>query len=127
MYSYIGACITHLDCDIKDRILYISAKQLPDDGFVIEHDCILLPFVHELHCHPVLHPSNNDSGDTVAHGKHLHVDWEQAAVRRIHYGTPHSENCLAGKLISYEYFDILDHQMNQWSPFSCLEEYRFAH
>jgi len=57
MYSYIDAYITHLHCNHKEMIVYVSAEQLPDDGFAIEHDCILLPFAHEPHRDPFLHPS----------------------------------------------------------------------
>jgi len=49
MYSYIGADITHLHRDHKERIVYLSAEELPDHGFAIKNDSIPLPFVHEPH------------------------------------------------------------------------------
>jgi len=49
MYSYIGVYITPPCCDQKAMLVYISAKQLPDDGLVIKQGSILLPFVPEPH------------------------------------------------------------------------------
>lgn len=60
----IGAYYTHLLCDHTERILYVSAKQQRDDGFAIEHDIILLPFIHVRHRNPFLHPYDNGSSDT---------------------------------------------------------------
>jgi len=48
--SYIGTHITHLYQDHQERIVYISAEQLPDDGYAFKHDIILLQLVHEPHC-----------------------------------------------------------------------------
>jgi len=79
--SYIGGYITHLRRDHKERILYISAEQLPDDGIAIEHDSILLPFVLEPHRDPFLHPSDDDSSDTEADSENACIDAEQPPVR----------------------------------------------
>jgi len=63
-YSYIGAFITHLHCQHKDKIVHISAKHLPDDGGAIEHDNTVHPFVYELQQNIFLRNSNNDTSDT---------------------------------------------------------------
>jgi hypothetical protein len=44
----------------------VLAEQLPDDSFAIKHDSIPVPFFHEPHCGPFLHPDNDDSRDTEA-------------------------------------------------------------
>jgi len=75
-YSHIGAYITQLRRDHKERIVYVSAEQLPDDGFAIEHDSILLPFVHETHHDPSFHPSDVDSSDTEADSEDVCIDPE---------------------------------------------------
>ena len=126
-YSYIRAYITHLCRNHNERIVYVSAEQLPDDGFAIEHDSILLPFVHEPHHDPFLHPSDDDSSDTEADSENACIDPEQPPVRTRICGTPQLDNRLAGKPISNEYFDIFDDEIDLWSPFSCEEEYRLAH
>jgi len=126
-YSYIGAYITHLCRDHKERIVNSSAKLLPDDGFAIEHDSILLPFVHEPHHNPFFHPSDDDCSDTEADSENECIDPEQPPVQTRICGTPHLDNCLAGKPISNEYFDVFDDQIDIWSPISGEEEYRSAH
>jgi hypothetical protein len=126
-YSYIGAYITHLCRDHKERIVYISAEQLPDDGFAIEHDSILLAFIHELHHNPFLHPSDDDSSDTQADSENAYIDPEQPPVRTGICGTALWDNHLAGERISNEYFDVFPNEIDLWSPFSCEEEYRLAH
>jgi len=62
-YSNISSYITHLPRDNQERVLQVSAESLPDDGFAIEHDSILLLFIHQLHCDPLLDPSNHKSSD----------------------------------------------------------------
>jgi len=121
-YSYIGAYITHFRRDHKERIVYVSAEQLPDDGLAIEHDSILLPFVHEPHHDPFFHHSDDDSSDTEANSKNPCIDPEQPPVRTRNCGTPHLDNHLAGKPISNEYFDVFDEESDLWSLFSCEEE-----
>jgi hypothetical protein len=120
---YIGAYITHLCRDHKERIVYVSAEPLPDDGFAIEYDSILLPFGHEPHHDPFLHPSDDHSSDTEADSKNACIDPEELPVRRHIGSTPHLHNRLAGKPISNEYFDIFNDEIDQWSPFSCKKEY----
>jgi len=75
-YYHIGAYITHLRRDDTERIVYLSAEPLPDDGFAIEHDCIQLPFVHEPHRDILLHPSVNESSDTEAKWMNARIDPE---------------------------------------------------
>jgi len=111
-YSYIGAYITHLRCDHKERIVYISAEELPDDGFAIEHDSILLPFVHEPHHDSFLHPSDDDSSDTGADSENACIDPEQPPVQIRISGTPHLDNRLAGRPISNEYFNVFDDEID---------------
>jgi hypothetical protein len=111
-YFYIGAYITHLRRDHKARIVYLSAEQLPDDGFAIKHDSILLPFVHEPHNYHFLHPSDNDSSDPEADTVSACIDPENPPVRTPICGTPHLDNRLAGKPISNEYFDVFDDEID---------------
>jgi len=63
MYFYIVTYITHLRPYHTARTVYVSTEQLPHDGFVIQHDHILLPIVYELHRNCYLHPSDNDTSD----------------------------------------------------------------
>jgi hypothetical protein len=126
-YSYIGTYIAHLRCDHKERTVYVSAEQLPDDGCAIEHDSIRLPFVHEPHHDPFLHHSDDDSSDTEADSENACIDPEQPPVQTRICGTPQLDNRLAGKPISNEYFVVFNDEIDVWSPFSCAEEYRLAH
>jgi len=64
LYSNIGDYISHLSHDNEERILYVSAKQLSDDGFVIKCITILLKLVKDPHRDPVLHPSDADPSIT---------------------------------------------------------------
>jgi hypothetical protein len=116
-YTYTGAYITHLSRNHKESIVYVSAEQLPDDGFAIEYDRILLPFIHEPHRDPFLHPSADDSSDTKADRENACIDPEQPPVRTRICGTPSLDNWLAGKLISNKYFDIFNDESDLWSPF----------
>jgi len=127
MYSYIGAYIAHLSRDHKDRIVHVSAKQLPDDNFPIEYDKILLPFVHEPHRYPFLHTAEDDSSDTDAASEDGCLDPEQPPVQTGLYGTPHLDNRLGGKPISNKYFDNFNNEIYLGLPFSCKEGYRLAH
>jgi len=99
MYSYISAFTTHFCRDHNKRIVYVSAEQLPDDGFAVEHDSMLLPFVHDLHPDPFLHPSDDDSSDTEVDSKNVCIDPEQLPVVTPFYSTPHLSNRLASKPI----------------------------
>ena len=63
MYLNIGAYITHLCGNHKERIAYISAEQLTDDRFAIQHHSILFPFIHEPHRDPSLHAADDHSND----------------------------------------------------------------
>jgi len=80
-YFYTGAYITHLCHNHKAKIVYVSAKQLPDDGFAIEPESILLPFVHNPHPNRFLHPSIDDPSDTEAYNENSGMDPEQPPVR----------------------------------------------
>jgi len=112
MYSYIGAYITRLNRDRKDRIVYVSAEQLPDDGFAIEHNSILLLFVHEPHCDPYLHPSDNDSSNADADSKDACINPEQPPVRTHIYGVLYVVNRRAGSPIINEYCNIFHDEMD---------------
>jgi len=126
-YSYIGTYNTHLHCVHKEWIVYVWAKQLPDDTFAIDHDSILLPCVQEPHHGPFVHPSHHDSSDTEANCENAWINAEPPAVRTSIYGTPHFGNRLAGKSISNQHFDFLDDEIDLWSPSSCVQEYWLAH
>jgi len=126
-FSYTSAHLTHGRRNHKERILYVSAKQPPDDGFAIKHDSILLPFVHEPHYNPFNNPADNDSSDTVADGENACIDSEQPPLGKGICGTLRLGNCLAGKPISNEYFNIFDDEIDLLSPFSWEEEYWLAH
>jgi hypothetical protein len=107
-------------------IVYVSAEQLPDHGSAIEHDSILLPFVHEPQNNPFLHPPDNDVSYTEADSENACIDPEQPPVRTRICGTPHMDNGIASKPISRKYFDIFDDEIVLWSPFPCKEEYRLG-
>jgi hypothetical protein len=82
-YSYIGAYITHFCGDHQERLHYWSGKQLPDDGFPIEHDSILLPLVHEPHNDHLLDPSYNVLTDTQADRDNMCIDPDQPPVWKV--------------------------------------------
>jgi hypothetical protein len=126
-YTNISTYITDLGRYPKDRIIYVSAKQLPDHGFAIEHNSILLPFVQELRHNCLLHPSDDDFCDTEADSRHACIKPEQPPVRTGISGTAHRDNCLAGKHISNKHFNIFDDEIDLWSRFSYREEYCFGH
>jgi len=115
MYSSICAFIPHLCRDQKERIVYLSAKQLPEDGCAFEHDSNLLSFVHESHCDPFVHPADDDSSDTEADCENASINPEQPPVRTRIYGTPQIHSRLAGKLNSNVYFDNFDDDIDLWS------------
>jgi len=125
-YCYICAYITHLRRDYRERIIYFSAEQLPDDGLEIEHDSNLLPFIHEPCRDPFLHPSDHVSCDTEADRENACIDQDQAPVRTRIDGTLHLDNHLTGKPSSYEYFNIMDDEIDQRSPFPCQEGSQLA-
>jgi hypothetical protein len=93
----------------------------------MKHDSILRPFVHEPHHNPFPHHSDDGSNNTKADSGNAGIDPEQPPVPMTIYGTPHLDNRLASKPSSNEYFDVLDHGIDLWSPFCCEEEYRLAH
>jgi hypothetical protein len=101
----------------------VSAEQLPDDGFAIEHDNNLLSFIHYPHHDPFLHPPDDDYSDTEADSKNAFIDPEQPPVWTRVCGTPHLDNRLPGKTISNVYVDIFDDEIDLWLQFSCEEEY----
>lgn len=120
-YFYIGAYITQL-CQYNNvRIGYIVAKQLPDDGFVIEYNSILMSFVYEPYRDCFLPHSDDDCSDTEADCYNECIDPEQSPFWTRIYGTSHWDNCRAGMPISNEYFDVFTDDMNLWSLFSCAE------
>jgi len=127
MCSYIGASITHLCRDHKEKIVHVSAEQLPDDGFAIENDSIPLPFVQELHWDPVLHTADDNCSNSVTDTKNGWIDPEQPPVRTHIYGTPHLDNHLASKPVSNDYFDTFNDEIDLASPFSRQEEFWLVH
>jgi hypothetical protein len=126
-YFNIGVYITRLCRDDNGRIVYVSAEELPDVGFAIEDNSILLPFGYEPHRDRFLPPSNNDSWDTDANRKFVYINREQPPVCTWIGGTPHLGNRLAGKLIGIQYIDIFNDEIVLWSPFSYKKEYRLVH
>jgi len=126
-YSFSRANITHLRHDRKVRIIYLSTKPLPDDGFASEHHSIELPCIYEPHGDPSLHSSDNDSSDTEADSHNQCIDPAQPPVQAPIYGTPHLDNRLPSKPISTSYFDILEVEKDRLSPYCCEEDYRSAH
>jgi len=127
MYSYIGLYIAHLIHYHKETIVYVAAEQMPADGFAIEHDSIVLAFIHQRYRSAFLHPSDDDSSNTEAESKNSCINSEQPPVWTRIYRAPHLDNCLASKPISNEYFDIFNEDIELWLPCSCKEEYRLAH
>jgi hypothetical protein len=122
-YYYIGCNNTDLHRNNKECIVDVSAEQLPDEGFAIEHTSILHPFIHNTHRDPFLNPSDDVSSDTEADSENACIDPEEPPVRTHIYGTPHLDNHLAGKPISNQCFDIFDNEIDPWSLFSCEKEY----
>jgi len=121
MYFYIGAYFTPLCRDHTERRVYIQPEQLPDDGFETEHDGSLLPFIHEPHDDPFLHPSDDDSSNTEGYSEDAFVDPGQPQVQTHSYCTPHLHNSWAGNPIRNEYFNIFDDEGDQWSPLAWQE------
>jgi hypothetical protein len=78
-------------------MVYLLAETLPDDDFAIKYDSILLPFIHELHSDPVLHPSDHDSSDTEADSNNACIDPEKPPARTQIHGNSYLEYCLAGQ------------------------------
>jgi len=127
MFSYRSAYIIQLRRDHNERIVYVAATQLPDDGFVIEHDSILLQCVYEPHRDPFVNTSDDDFSNTEADSDNVCIDPQYSPVWTHIYGTPHLDNHLAGKPISNKYFDIFDNDIDLWSLFSRNKHYRSAH
>ena len=86
---------------------------------MIEHDSILLLFIHKPHCDPFLHPSEDDFSDTALDCEKASIDPEQPPVWTGIDGTPHLDNRLAGKPISNGYFDNFDDEIDLWSLLCC--------
>jgi len=99
---------------------------MPEDSFAIEHNSIRLPFIHSPDRDPCLHPSDHNRNETEVDSENVCIDPEQPPVQTHIYGTPHLDNCLAANLLSNEYFDIIDDELDPWSPFSCEEKYWLA-
>lgn len=100
---------------------------MPVDGFVITHNSIVLPFVHEQHHNPVHHPSNEDSSHTECSQRQCLYRSEQPPVQIRIYGTGRLDNCRARKQVSNEYFDTCHDEFDQWSQFPCDDQYRLVH
>jgi len=126
-FSYIGAYMTNLCKDHKERIEYLSAEQLPDDHVAINQDSILLPFVHDLQHNRGHHPSDDDCSEAELDSKNACIDREQPPAQTLIHGTPHSDNRLGGKCIDKKSFEIFDTGIDLWTALSCEEEYRLAH
>lgn len=77
MYSYIGAYITHCDCNQQEMIVYISTKELPDDGSAMKHHSILLEYIYAQHCVPFHYPCDDDFSNTKANCNNVCVNPEQ--------------------------------------------------
>jgi len=112
MFRDICAYIIHLRRNHNQRNIYISAEELPDGGFVIMHNSILLPSFHGQHCDLYLHPSNDDSSDTEADSENACIDPEQPLFQTRSYVTLQLDNQPASKRISDEYFVILDNEID---------------
>ena len=109
---------THLQCDHRERIVYVSTEQLPDNYFAIKHDGILLPFVDETHPDPFPQHSDGHTRNTEANSEITCIDPEQSPVQTCIYCTPHLDNSLASKPISNKNFDIFDNEVDLWSLLS---------
>lgn len=127
MYSSIGSYITHLHRGHKVRIVDVPAKQPSDDGSMIEHSSILLPFIHDPHLDPFLHLSNGDSNDVEANNENMLYDPVQLPVGTRNNRTPRLHNGLTGMPITNDYVNIFDDEVDLWSPSSCMEQYPSVH
>jgi len=81
---------------------------------------------HEPHCHPVFHPSDNNSSTTEAYSKSGCIDPEQPPVWTRIDATPHKDNILASKPKSNEYFDLFNDEIDRLLSFLCEKEYLVA-
>jgi hypothetical protein len=75
-HSYIGAYYTHLCRDYKVKIVSVSAEHVPDNGFAIEHDSILLPFILEPHRNQFCHHFDANSCSKEAKSENDCIDVE---------------------------------------------------
>lgn len=126
-YPYICTYITFLCYNHKERILYLSAEQLPDDGFAIGHDSILSLFVYKPHCNMYLHPSIDESSNTEADGKNASFNPAWPPVWPRIEDTQHVDHLLTCQPTSNEYFNIFDNEIDLCSPLSCQQQYQLAH
>jgi len=120
-YSEIATFFIHICCDHNDMMVYVSAKELPDDSFVIDNVTIPLPFLHEPHRNAYLHVAIDQSSNTEADSEYASINLESPPVRTHISTTPHLNNHLASKPITTKYFDIFDDKIDLWSLFSCEE------
>jgi len=127
MYIYVGTFIPHHCWDHSEMIVCVLAEQLLDDGFVIKHNSIPLPFVHILHRNSFLHPPDLDPCDAKADTDIACLHPEEPSVRTHPYGTPRSYNRLTVKTIRNKYFDILEDEIDLWSPLFYEKKYRLEH
>jgi hypothetical protein len=87
--------MTYLCHNNKDRIVYVSADRLPNHGFPIEQNSILLAFIIERHRDPFLHSTDYDSSNGDADCENAFINPEQSPVWTRIDGVPHLDNCLA--------------------------------
>ena len=81
MCSCIRPYIGHLRRAYTACIVYVTAEELPDNGFVIEIDSILLQFIPELHHDHQIPHSNDNSNNTEADIENVFVNPMQPPVQ----------------------------------------------
>jgi len=111
---YIGVCITHLRRDRTWEIVLVPSDPLADNGFVMEHNSILLPFIHEMYPDPFSHPFDNLFRAITTDSDNSYIDPEAPPVWTYMYGTPLFDNSLACMPMSNKYFDIFEEEIDWW-------------
>jgi hypothetical protein len=76
MNCYTGTYIIHHPRYNKVLIVSVSPRILPYDGFVINYDSLLLPFVNEPHYNAFLQLLDYNSSDIEAVSEYVFVDPE---------------------------------------------------
>jgi hypothetical protein len=98
-------------CNCTKMVSYMSAKQLPDNGFVTELDRLLLAYVHEACCDQFVLLSENNSSDKESNRNDWYVVPRQPPVQLHNCGTSFLDNHLACEPIRNNNFGIFDHDI----------------
>lgn len=150
IYFYLGAYFTHLRDKHGERVEYVPRELLPNEGFLLERDHILLPHTPRP---TVLPPDSEDEVDDTENNEESNNhdinseeiaenqcidDWN--AIPNEDYSMPdaipppvvaHIETPTErepGKVVEggLDLLDVETTQLNDWAPFDNEKEFRFA-